>query len=125
MSSTLRLSIIMVLLLATAALGLIGYNMAVPKAVGQVAEKTPASTPAPTTAYFVAARALPAGTLTRDEDFEVRSALADSVPSGAIQASPDAKINLRGSLVRTFLEAGSPVTSQDLLRPRERGFRGA
>ena len=42
MSSTLRLSIIMVLLLATAALGLIAYNMNRPKPVVQVTENTPA-----------------------------------------------------------------------------------
>ena len=45
MSSALRLSIIMVLLLATAALGLIAYNMNLPKVqvpVVQVTEKAPA-----------------------------------------------------------------------------------
>jgi pilus assembly protein CpaB len=123
MSSTLRLSIIMVLLLATAALGLIAYNMNLPTPVVQVTENTPAPSPAsPTTGYFVAARPLPAGTLARDEDFAVRSAPSDSVPSGAILDTPDAKIGLRGSLVRKFLEAGSAVTSQDVLRPRDRGF---
>ena len=63
MSSTLRLSIIMVLLLATAALGLIAYsNMNLPKPVVQVTENTPAPAPL-TVGYFVAARPLPAGTL--------------------------------------------------------------
>jgi pilus assembly protein CpaB len=119
MSSPLRLSIIMVLLLATAALGLIAYNMSLPKPVVQVTENTPAP---PTTGYFVAARPLPAGTLARDEDFAVRSVPSGSIPAGAILDTPDAKINLRGSLVRNFLEAGSPVTSQDVLRPRDRGF---
>jgi pilus assembly protein CpaB len=120
MSSTLRLSIIMVLLLATAALGLIAYNnLTPPKPVVQVTQDTPAP---PTTGYFVAAHPLPAGTLARDEDFEVRSVPSDSVPSGAIPATPDAKIKLRGSLVRKFLDAGSPVTSEDVLRPRDRGF---
>ena len=38
MSSTLRLSIIMVLLLATAALGLIAYNMSLPKPVVQTTQ---------------------------------------------------------------------------------------
>ena len=47
MSSTLRLSIIMVLLLATAALGLVAYNNMNPKPVVQVTENTP--TPAPPT----------------------------------------------------------------------------
>jgi pilus assembly protein CpaB len=119
MSSTLRLSIIAVLLLATTALGLIAYNMNLPKPVVQVTENTPAP---PTTGYFVAAHPLPAGTLARDEDFEVRSEPSDSVPSGAIPATPDAKIRLRGSLVRKFVDTGSPVTSQDVLRPGDRGF---
>ncbi len=60
--------------------------------------------------------------MARDEDFEVRSAPSGSVPSGAILDTPDAKIGLRGSLVRRFLDTGSPVTSQDVLRPRDRGF---
>src|SRR5215831_4463687 len=121
MSSTLRRSIIMVMLLATAALGLIAYNNLTPaKPVVQVTQDTPA--PPTTTGYFVVAHPLPAGTLARDEDFEVRSVPSDTVPSGVIPATPDAKIKLRGSLVRKFLDAGSPVTSEDVLRPRDRGF---
>jgi len=126
MSSTLRLSIIMVMLLATAALGLIAYNMNLPKPVIQVTENTPAP-PAPppalvTIGYFVAARPLPAGTLAREEDFTVRSVSPDRVPSGAIIDTPEVRIGLRGSLVRTFLDTGSLVTSQNVLRPRDRGF---
>src|SRR5262249_20070916 len=127
MSSTLRLSIIMVLLLATAALGLIAYNMNLPKPVVQVTENTPAPPPAPppapiTIGYFVAAHPLPAGTLAREEDFTVRAVSPDSVPSGAIIDTPEVRIGLRGSLVRTFLDTGSLVTSQNVLRPRDRGF---
>src|SRR5262245_33142086 len=125
MSSTLRLSIITVMLLATAALGLIAYNMNLPKPV--VTENTPAPPPAPppapvTIGYFVAAHPLPAGTLAREEDFTVRSVSPDSVPSGAIIDTPEVRIGLRGSLVRTFLDTGSLVTSQNVLRPRDRGF---
>src|SRR5262249_48570893 len=119
MSSTLRLSIIMVLLLATAALGLIAYNMNLPKPVVQVTENTPAPV---TIGYFVAAHPLPAGTLAREEDFTVRSVFPDSVPSGAIIDTPEVRIGLRGSPVRTFLDTGSLVTSQNVLRPRDRGF---
>jgi pilus assembly protein CpaB len=115
MSSTLRLSIIMVLLLATGALGLIAYNMSLPKPVVQVTENTPA--PAPLVGYFVAARPLPRGTLAREEDFAVRSVPSDSVPTQAIRDTPDAKTGLRGSLVRNFLDTGSPVTSQDISHP--------
>jgi pilus assembly protein CpaB len=121
MSSTLRLSIIMVLLLATAALGLIAYNNMNPKPVVQVTESTPAPAPL-TVGYFVAARPLPRGTLAREEDFAVRSVPSDGVPSGAIIDTPDARTGLRGALVRKFVDAGSPITSQDVLRPRDRGF---
>jgi pilus assembly protein CpaB len=115
MSSTLRLSIIMVLLLATAALGLIAYTMNLPNPVVQFTENTPA--PAPLVGYFVAARPLPRGTLAREEDFAVRSVPSDSVPTQAIRDTPDAKTGLRGSLVRNFLDTGSPVTSQDISHP--------
>jgi pilus assembly protein CpaB len=121
MSSTLRLSIIVVLLLATTALGLIAYNIILPKApVAEIVEKGPAAPQ--TVGYFVAARPLPKGTLTRAEDFTVRSVTPDRVPTGAILETPDTKIGLPGSLVRRFVDAGSPVTLEDILRPRDRGF---
>lgn len=122
MSSALRLSIIMVFFFATVALGLIAYSMNLPKAPVpvQVTENTPP--PPATVGYFVAAHPLPRGTLARDEDFEVRSSPPGSVTAGTILDTPDARIGLRGSLVRNFLDTGSPVTSKDVLRPRERGF---
>jgi pilus assembly protein CpaB len=126
MSSALRLSIIVVLLLATTAFGLIAYNMNLPKVQpptpAQVAETAPAPAAAPTAAYFVAARPLPKGTLAREEDFAVRQVPPERLPAGAILETPDSKIGLPGSLVRKFVEAGSPITLQDVLRPRDRGF---
>jgi pilus assembly protein CpaB len=126
MSSALRLSIIMVLVLAASALGLIAYSMNQPKtevalaAAPKIVEKAPE---APTVGYFIAAHPLPRGTLARDEDFTVRAvASSNDVPAGAITDTPDGKIGLRGSLVRNFLDTGSPVTAKDILRPRERGF---
>ncbi|MBB4369415.1 pilus assembly protein CpaB [Bradyrhizobium sp. cir1] len=121
MSSALRISIIMVLLLATTALGLIAYNMNLPRQVPvQVAERGPAA-PA-TVGYFIAARPLPKGTLARQEDFTLRQVAPDRVPTGAILETPDSSAGLPGSLVRRFVEAGSPITLQDILRPRDRGF---
>jgi pilus assembly protein CpaB len=116
MSSTLRLSIIMVFLLATTALGIIAYNMTRPVPLAQVTEKASA----PLTPYLVAARPLKAGTLTRDEDF--RSEPLDGVPSGAIRDTPDDRIRLRGSLVRKNLDTGSPITSGNVLLRGDRGF---
>jgi pilus assembly protein CpaB len=122
MSSALRLSIILVLLLATTAFGLIAYNMNQPKSVpAAVAEAAAAPTPT-TVNYFVAVHPLPRGTLAREEDFTVRSAPPDRVPTGAILETPDSKLGLPGSLVRKFVDAGSPIMPQDILRPRDRGF---
>ncbi|MEZ2142815.1 Flp pilus assembly protein CpaB [Bradyrhizobium sp. DN5] len=121
MSSALRLSIILVLLLATAAFGLIGYNMNLPKQV-PVAVAEPAPAPPSTVGYFVAARPLSKGTLAREEDFAVRSVPPERLPAGAILETPDSKVGLPGSLVRKFVDAGSPITLQDVLRPRDRGF---
>ncbi|MBR0801117.1 Flp pilus assembly protein CpaB [Bradyrhizobium jicamae] len=126
MSSSLRVSIIMVLLLAATALGLIAYNNMNPTQASvaqQVREKAQApAASAATVGYFVATRALPRGTLARDEDFAVRQVSPDSVPAGAILDSPDAKAGLPGSLVRKFVDAGSAITLQDILRPKDRGF---
>jgi pilus assembly protein CpaB len=113
MSSTLRLSIILVLVLATTAFGLIAYNMNLPKPVEQVKASVPL------TRYLVAARPLKAGTLTRDEDF--RSEPMDSTPSG-IRDTPDDRVRLRGSLVRKNLDTGSPITSENVLPRGDRGF---
>ena len=118
MSSALRLSIIMVFLLATTALGLIAYNMNLPKA--QVPVQLTEKASAPLTRYLVAARPLKAGTLTRDEDF--RSDPLDSVPSGAIRDTTDDRNRLLGSLVRKNLDTGSPITSENVLPRGDRGF---
>lgn len=121
MSSALRLSIIMVLLLASTALGLIAYSANASKPQIEVAAKEVVAQPV-TVGYFVAARPLARGTLARNEDFATRSAEPDRVPPGAIIDTPDAKAGLPGSLVRNFMEAGSPITLQDILRPKDRGF---
>jgi len=121
MSSALRFSIIIVLFLATTALGLLAYNMNQSKpAPAALAEKGPAGPS--TVGYFVAARPLPRGTLVRDEDFSIRSVTPENVPAGAIVETPESKMGLPGSLVRKFVEAGRPVTLQDILRPRDQGF---
>ena len=117
MSSTLRLSVIMVFLLATVALGFIAYSINQPNApVPVVTEKASA----PLTRYLVAARPLKAGTLTRDDDF--RSDPLDSVPSGAIRDTTDDRNRLLGSLVRKNLDTGSPITSENVLPRGDRGF---
>ncbi|MGY8684335.1 Flp pilus assembly protein CpaB [Bradyrhizobium sp. UFLA05-153] len=120
MSSTLRLSIIMVFLLAATALGLIAYSMNLPNAQAPVVHATEKAPAAPLTRYLVAARPLKAGTLTRDEDF--RADPLDSVPTGAIRDTTDDRNRLLGSLVRKNLDTGSPITSENVLLRGDRGF---
>jgi Flp pilus assembly protein CpaB len=117
-------SIMVMLMLTTAgALGLIAYQMhnqsGAPTPVARVAAP-PALIP-----YLVAARPLPPGTLARIEDFSPRSAPADKVPPEAIIDTPDARADLRSSLIRKYIETGAPVTQADIMRPHERGFLAA
>ena len=100
-------SIMVMLMLTTAgALGLIAYQMhnqsGAPTPVARVAVP-PALIP-----YLVAARPLPPGTLARIEDFSPRSAPADKVPPEAIIDTPDARADLRSSLIRKYIETGAP-----------------
>src|SRR6478672_319965 len=119
MSSTLRLSIILVFVLATAALGLIAYGMNLTQTPAQAVQVTEKAS-APLTPYLVAARPLKAGTLTRDEDF--RSEPLHSVPTGAIRDTTEDRNRLLGSLVRKNLDTGSPITSENVLPRGDRGF---
>ncbi|MES5486375.1 Flp pilus assembly protein CpaB [Bradyrhizobium sp. INPA03-11B] len=125
MSSALRVSIIMVLLLAATALGIIAYNANHKDQVAEMVAEKPAPAPAAapaTVGYFVATRPLSKGTLARDEDFSVRQAAPNRVPAGAILETPDSKAGLPGSLVRKFVDAGNAITLDDILRPKDRGF---
>ena len=121
MSSSLRFLVILLMLATAMALGLILFQMANPpravvSAPGQVA-------PPPLQAnYLVAAHALPAGTLARDQDFTAKAVPAREVPQNVIIDTPDARAELRGALIRAYVDTGAPITADDILRPRDRGF---
>ena len=126
MSSALRLSIIMVMLLATTALGLITYNIIRPKAEPisvQAAAPVQAAPAPPAPVYFVAKYSLPEGTLLRDEYF--RSAPLAEAPSEAFRDTPGDMSKLRGSLVRKFIYAGNAVTPQHVMLRDDQGFLSA
>jgi len=121
MSSTLRLSIIMVLVLATAAFGLIAYSNMNPKPVVQVTENTPAPPPS-TVGYFVAHVRYRELHWRAKKISKYARVASDSVPTGAILDTRDARKPSSRSLVRRFLDAGSPVTSQRPIEPARSGF---
>lgn len=68
---------------------------------------------------------LAAGTLLRDVDFKSKLVLASEAPAGAQRSSPDTLSDMRGALLRRYLDAGYAITADDFLRPRDRGFLAA
>lgn len=120
MPSLVRYAVIGLLLITAAGIGGIIYNLSRPAM--PVAQVTPGA-PAPLqVSYLVAAHSLPAGTLARDEDFTVKSVVSTSVPQGAMSDTPEVRAGLRGALIRKFMDVGSAITADDILRPRDRGF---
>jgi pilus assembly protein CpaB len=122
---SLRLVIIGLMFTAAIAFGLIAYQIShrPPGAPAPIAQG-PVTQPL-TVTYLVAARPVPAGTLTRAEDFTAKTVPSVEVPSGAVIDTPDARAALRGSLVRRYVELGAPLVQADLMRPRDRGFLAA
>jgi pilus assembly protein CpaB len=109
--------------LGFALLALAATRPSAPPPVAAVAAPTPP--PPARTAILVAERPLPAGTLVKDEDFAVREVPAGEVPDGALENTPEIRSELRGALLRRYLEGGVPVSREDVLRPRDRGFLAA
>lgn len=123
----LRILIIVSLVLSAVGLGALGFQMLSPAAPPQaeVQAAPPPPPPPARTRVLVAARALPSGTLLKDEDFTVREMPPAEVPEGALEPSDESHAELRGALLRRYLDAGTPVRRADVLRPRDRGFLAA
>lgn len=75
--------------------------------------------------YLVTAHAMPAGTLLRNDDFTSKSVTYDKVPPGALLDTSESRTDIRGALVRRYLEGGAPILPGDITRPRDRGFLAA
>ncbi len=123
--SSLRLVVIGLMFTTAIAFGLIAYQINHrPRSGPAPVAQAPVTEPLSTT-YLVAARPVPAGTLVRIEDFAPKTALSTNVPPGAIIDTPDARAALRGSLIRHYVEAGTPLVQADIMRPQDRGFLAA
>ena len=124
---SIRLIVVALILTTAVALGLIAVQV-----TRQGASPAPHQSqalqgaPAPRTVnYLVAAHALPAGTLARDEDFGLKSAAPAELPAGALVDSPEIRASLHGALVRRYIDPDMPVTRDDVIRVRDRGFLAA
>ncbi len=124
----LRLLVIFSLVLSATGLGILALQlMQPPSAPAQVArvEAPPVVAPAPKIRMLVAARPLSIGTLLKDEDFREMEVEADGVPEGAFTNGAESRAELRGALLRRFIDPNTPVINTDVLRPRDRGFLAA
>jgi pilus assembly protein CpaB len=124
----LRLLVVLSLLLSATGLAIIGTQLMRPGTDGQQVarvEAPPAVAPVPKVRMLVAARPLSIGTLLKDDDFQEREVAADQVPEGGFTQGTESRAELRGALLRRFIDANQPVITTDVLRPRDRGFLAA
>jgi pilus assembly protein CpaB len=75
--------------------------------------------------YLAASHSLTAGTLIRNDDFVATPVTPDKLPPGAIVDSPQSRTEIRGALIRRFMDSGTPLLPTDITRPRDRGFLAA
>lgn len=125
---SLRMVVIGLILLTAAGLGLVAWQLVTPPTTQVVVQQPQqeAPPPAPTSGRFLAAaRAIPAGTLVRDEDFRSQEMAMNAVPEGALADTPEMRAQIRGALVRDYIDPRTLVTANMVLRPRDRGFLAA
>lgn len=124
----LRLLVVVSLVLSATGLGILALQLIQPagnpQQVARV-EAPPVVAPPPRIRMLVAARPLSIGTLLKDEDFRETEVAADAVPEGAFTGGSASLAELRGALLRRFIDPNQPVIGTDVLRPRDRGFLAA
>jgi len=125
----LRLLVVFSLVLSATGLGILALQLLQPphQAPAQVArvEAPPVVAPAPKVRMLVASRPLSIGTLLKDEDFREVEVSGDGMPEGAFVGGQESLAELRGALLRRFIDPNQPIIRTDVLRPRDRGFLAA
>jgi pilus assembly protein CpaB len=124
----LRILVIFSLVLSATGLGILAMQLMQPSQnIPQVArvEAPPVVAPAPRVRMLVAARPLSIGTLLKDDDLREMEVPGDTVPDGAFVGGQESQAELRGALLRRFVDPNSPIIRTDVLRPRDRGFLAA
>ena len=124
----LRLLVILSLILSATGLGILALQLlqppGQPQQVARV-EAPPTVAPAPKARMLVAARPLSIGTLLKDDDMREVEIASESVPEGAFIGGAESLAELRGALLRRFIDPNQPIVRTDVLRPRDRGFLAA
>jgi pilus assembly protein CpaB len=121
----LRLLLVTSLIAASIGLGYIAWHALLPSREANLAEDASALPPPTPVKVLVAAQALPVATLLKDGDLVVREMAPAAVPAGALVESDEARAEVRGAMLRRYLDAGTPILQGDMLRLRDRGFLAA
>ncbi|MEO3474544.1 Flp pilus assembly protein CpaB [Roseomonas sp. CAU 1739] len=124
----LRLLVVLSLVLSATGLGILALQLLQPPAQQQQVarvEAPPTVAPAPRIRMLVAARPLSIGTLLKDDDMREVEVGGDAVPEGAFVGGAESLAELRGALLRRFVDPNTPIIRTDVLRPRDRGFLAA
>jgi pilus assembly protein CpaB len=61
----------------------------------------------------------------KEEDFTPKAVPSAEVPRDALMNSPEVRLDLRGALLRRYLDSGNVLMAGDVLHPRDRGFLAA
>ncbi len=84
--------------------------------------QTAVAAPVTTTKILVSAEPLQAGTLLKDTDFKDRDIATAEVTPADLISDDNNRSELRGAMLRRYMEAGQVIRRADVLRSRDRGF---
>ena len=84
--------------------------------------KVSVAAPATLTRILVSSEPIQAGTLLKDTDLKEREVAASDVTPIDLIADDDNRAQVRGAMLRRYLDAGQAIRRVDILRPRDRGF---
>ena len=77
------------------------------------------------TKILVASEPLQAGTLLKDTDLKEKEIPSTEISEADLVATDDNRAEVRGAMLRTYVDAGQQIHRADILRPRDRGFLAA
>jgi pilus assembly protein CpaB len=113
-----RLLLVLVLLVFAGGLGLVAWRALEPPRAQAVAAPR-------TERLLVAARPLAPGTLLKDADISTEEVPLANAGPAMLRETPEDRAEMRGALLRRYVEAGARLQREDMLRPRDRGFLAA
>ena len=86
------------------------------------AAKPSVAAPVAITRILVSSEPIQAGTLLKDTDLKEREIAAVDVNPADLIADDNNRAEVRGAMLRRYLDAGQAIRRADILRPRDRGF---